>query len=152
MRMRTLDISRPFFYPCFHAGKCDKANGCTCLKNDFLCTKHCVWGVFGDNFFPGCRCKGDCSTSKKCPCRDANRECDPDVCHCNAPTDACRKTHGCKNMDVSLARRVPLLVGRSIIEGARLGLFTKNALKQGDYVDEVRSNNDASVCPFLCSF
>jgi len=39
-------------------------------------------------------------------------------------------------MDVSLARRVPLLVGRSIIEGARLGLFTKNALKQGDYVDE----------------
>lgn len=152
MRMRTVDISRPFFFPCFHAGKCDKANGCTCLENGRLCTKHCVWGVFGDNFFPGCRCKGDCTTSKLCPCRDANRECDPDVCQCNASTDGCRKTRGCKNMDVSLARRVPLLVGRSIIEGARLGLFTKNALKQGDYVDEVRSNNDDYFCPFLCSF
>lgn len=152
MRMRAEDISRPFFFPCFHAGKCDEANDCTCVENDCLCTKHCVWGVFGDNFFPGCSCKGDCTISKMCPCRDAHRECDPDVCRCNASTNGCRKTCGCANMDVSLAKRAPLLIGRSLVEGAGLGLFTKNALKQGNYVDEVRSNTDAWVCPFLCSF
>jgi hypothetical protein len=151
MRMRAEDISRPFFFPCSHAGKCSEENGCTCIENDNLCTKHCIWGEFGDNFFPGCNCTGDCSTAKNCPCRDANRECDPDICRCSASTEGCRKSCGCKNMDVSLAKRVPLLIGRSQIKGAGLGLFTKNALKRGDYVDEVRRNSCAwLVCVFVC--
>ena len=41
-------------------------------------------------------------------------------------------------MDVSLAKRATLLVGPSQVEGAGMGLFTKNALKKGDYIDEVR--------------
>ena len=39
-------------------------------------------------------------------------------------------------MDAAMGRRVPLLVGKSSIEGAGLGVFTKNALKKGDYIDE----------------
>lgn len=39
-------------------------------------------------------------------------------------------------MDVSLAKRVPLLIGVSSVDGAGLGLFTKNGLKKGDYIDE----------------
>ena len=39
-------------------------------------------------------------------------------------------------MDAAMGRRVPLLVGKSSIEGAGLGVFTKNALKKGDFIDE----------------
>ena len=79
MRMRSEDIARPFFFPCYHTGRCSARNGCTCIENEYVCTKHCIWGEFGDNFFPGCNCKGDCSEAKYCPCRDAGRECDPDI-------------------------------------------------------------------------
>ena len=61
-----------------------------------------------------------------------NRECDPDVCKCSAGCN----DEGCANMDAAMGRRVPLLVGKSSIEGAGLGVFTKNALKKGDYIDE----------------
>ncbi len=137
MRMRSEDIARPFFFPCHHTGRCSAKNGCTCIQNEYVCTKHCVWGEFGDNFFPGCNCKGDCSVAKNCPCRDAGRECDPDICGCAASTDGCLKTCGCSNMDVSLAKKAALFVGKSDVEGAGLGLFTKYALKKGDYIDEV---------------
>mgnify|MGYP003336096636 CR=1 FL=1 len=40
-------------------------------------------------------------------------------------------------MNVTLSRRVPTLVAKSTMDGAGLGLYTKNALKKGDYVDEV---------------
>jgi hypothetical protein len=63
---------------------------------------------------------------------DSNRECDPDVCKCCAGCN----DEGCANMDAAMGRRVPLLVGKSSIEGAGLGLFTKYALKKGDYIDE----------------
>ena len=125
MRERAKDLSRPFFFPCFHSGRCTKENGCTCIENDYLCTKHCIWGDYGENFFTGCKCK-ECS-STNCPCRVANRECDPDVC---------RKAKRDANMDVTLAKRAALLIGRSQVEGAGLGLFTKNDLKKGDYIDE----------------
>lgn len=40
-------------------------------------------------------------------------------------------------MDVTMGRRIrSLLVGKSTIPGAGLGLFTKNALKKGQYIDE----------------
>jgi len=136
MRKRAEDVSRPFFSPCYHAGRCSLENGCTCIENNNVCTKHCVWGEFGENFFPGCMCTSDCSAAKHCPCRDANRECDPDICRCNANTDGCRKTCGCSNMNVSLAKRTSLLIGRSQVKGAGLGLFTEKALKKGDYIDE----------------
>ena len=136
MRKRAEDISRPFFHPCYHAGRCSLENGCTCIENNNVCTKHCVWGEFGENFFPGCMCTADCSVAKQCPCRDANQECDPDICRCNANTDGCRKTCGCSNMNVSLAKRTSLLIGRSQVKGAGLGLFTENALMKGDYIDE----------------
>ena len=61
-----------------------------------------------------------------------NRECDPDVCKCSAGCN----DEGCANMDAAMGRRVPLLVGKSSIEGAGLGVFTKNALKKGDFIDE----------------
>ena len=44
-------------------------------------------------------------------------------------------------MDVSLAKKASLFVGKSEIEDAGLGLFTKYALKKGDYIDEVGTQN-----------
>jgi len=137
IRMRSQDISRPFFFPCFHAGSCNEANNCSCIENNCLCTKHCMWGEYGVNFFNGCNCSGDCSNAKQCFCRDMNRECDPDVCMCNccgASKGECDRK--CTNKVVSLAQRVPLLIGTSNVGGAGLGLFTKNPLKKGDYIDE----------------
>ena len=154
MRMRSEDIARPFFFPCYHTGRCSARNGCTCIEHDYVCTKHCIWGEFGDNFFPGCNCKGDCSEAKYCPCRDAGRECDPDVCGCAASTDGCLKSCGCSNMDVSLAKKASLFVGKSEIEDAGLGLFTKYALKKGDYIDEVGTQNfcRTNFCVSLYSY
>lgn len=155
IRMRSEDIARPFFFPCHHTGKCSLENGCTCIENDYVCTKHCVWGEFGDNFFPGCNCKGDCRVAKHCPCRDAVRECDPDICGCAASTDGCLKTCGCSNMEVSLAKKASLFVGQSEVKGAGLGLFTKYPLKKGDYIDEVGSLDlfwlDLVTLGFFCS-
>merc|ERR1712238_52760 len=103
------------------------------MQAGYVCTKDCIWGEYGANYFSGCSCRTDCRTTKwLCPCRDANRECDPDVCKCCVRCD----DGGCSNMDVTMARRVPLFVGKSSIKGAGFGLFTKNALKRGQYIDE----------------
>lgn len=129
------DRARSFFYPCRHSGVCNK-NNCSCIKAEYVCTKACIWGNCGSNFFQGCTCQKDCRNSVWCPCRDANRECDPDVCRCCRAT-ARHSDGGCANMDVTMGRRIrSLLVGKSTIPGAGLGLFTKNALKKGQYIDE----------------
>src|SRR5699024_4536110 len=68
--------------PCFHPGElCSGVLGdrCSCLHGSTFCERLCSCSLNCRNRFPGCKCKGNCSTSL-CPCRLAGRECDPDHC------------------------------------------------------------------------
>jgi hypothetical protein len=142
------DERHNFFFPCNHTGRCTEET-CTCIKNGFFCTKHCIWGSSSNpNFFQGCECnseageKAACDTNY-CPCVMAGRECDPDLCKkCGACTvDPPNKPRisekRCRNDSIGMRRHTHLLLAKSEVAG--WGLFTKNGLKKGDYVHEVRS-------------
>jgi hypothetical protein len=129
----------PFFFPCHHTGPCTEEI-CTCIKHGFFCTKHCIWGSSSRNFFRGCNCTAKC-TSKACPCFASNRECDPDLCKkcgvCKDPPNKPISQQSCRNDSIGMRRHTHLLLAKSEVAG--WGLFTKNGLKKGDYVHEVRS-------------
>jgi hypothetical protein len=126
------------YTPCSHVGPCTRANeNCTCMKNGHWCTKYCLSGEFSSNLFQGCNCTGKCN-QKYCPCFAAGRECDPDLCKkCNTCTDPPNKPAGsqsCRNDNISMRRHVRTLLGVSDVDG--WGLFTRDALKKGDFVHE----------------
>ena len=129
----------PFFVPCNHVGLCNEEN-CSCVQNAFFCTKHCVWGEEGPNFFRGCACKGGRCRTKSCPCYAAKRECDPDLClTCGACTDPPNQPatgQRCRNDSIGMRRHCHLLLAKSTIEDAGWGIYTKHALKKGDFVHE----------------
>lgn len=140
----------PFFIPCDHPGPCSDEN-CSCIKNRFFCTKHCVNGEKSRNFFRGCNCRGNKCSTKSCACYASKRECDPDLCrNCGACTDPPGKpatNQLCRNDNISMRRHSHVLLGKSTVEEAGWGLFTKHALKKGDfiheYVGEVISQEEA---------
>ena len=60
---------------------------CECIKANNFCEKYCACsGPLGGcgNGFPGCGCRKTECRSVGCPCWDAFRECDADVCTCGA--------------------------------------------------------------------
>mmetsp|Transcript_9861 Transcript_9861/g.22066 ORF Transcript_9861/g.22066 Transcript_9861/m.22066 type:complete len:849 (-) Transcript_9861:157-2703(-) len=128
----------PAFMPCDHEGPCNEET-CSCVRNAFFCTKHCIWGERSRNFFRGCACKGNCNT-KSCACFAAKRECDPDLCRscgaCSDPPNKPATEQTCKNDSLSMRRHAHLLVAESTVPDAGWGLFTKHALKKGDFVHE----------------
>jgi hypothetical protein len=137
-RVQDAEI-HPFFVPCNHTGPCDEGN-CSCVKNAFFCTKHCVWGEDGKNFFRGCACKGGRCRTKACPCFAAKRECDPDLCltcgACTDPPNQPATEQRCRNDSIGMRRHAHLLLAASTIEDAGWGIYTKHALKKGDFVHE----------------
>lgn len=130
--------SHPFFNPCTHSEPCSEET-CSCIQDRFFCTKACIWGASSRNFFRGCNCSSKC-TNKSCPCFASNRECDPDLCKrcgaCSDPPNQPATTQKCRNDNVGMRRHVHLLLGKSRVKDAGWGLFTKHALKKGDYVHE----------------
>lgn len=133
-------IIHPEFLPCDHDEPCNEET-CSCIRNGFFCTKHCGYGSKSPNFFRGCECKAGQCRLYSCPCYAANRECDPDLCRtcgaCSDPPDApAGDGQRCRNDNISMGRRAHTLVAKSIIEEAGWGLFTKHALKKGDFVLE----------------
>jgi hypothetical protein len=119
---------KAFPYPCSHAGQCSEENNCDCVKNNHVCTHACIWGIYGSNFFKGCNCTAGCVHRKKlCDCALANRECVPGICRCIC----------CTNMKITNRERRPLFVGPSTIPEAGYGAFAKEAIKAGEYIDEV---------------
>ena len=128
----------PVFVPCDHEAPCS-GETCSCVKNAFFCTKHCAWERRSRNFFRGCNCKGFCTT-KSCSCFAAKRECDPDLCKaCGACTDPPNKpatTQRCRNDQIGMRRHNHLLLGKSKIEDAGWGIYTRQAIKKGDFVHE----------------
>jgi hypothetical protein len=128
----------PMFIPCDHDGACSEEN-CSCIRNAFFCTKHCVWGLKGRNFFRGCACKGRCTTGS-CSCFAAKRECDPDLCKscdaCTDPPNLPATQQRCRNDNIGMRRHCHLLLGQSSIADAGWGIYAKRALKKGDFVHE----------------
>jgi len=137
-RVQDAEI-HPLFIPCDHDGPCNEDN-CSCVKNAFFCTKHCAWGEKSRNFFRGCACKGNQCRTKSCSCFAAKRECDPDLCRtCGACTDPANQpatTQMCRNDNIGMRRHCHLLLAKSSIEDAGWGVYTKHALKKGDFVHE----------------
>jgi CXC domain len=150
-------LSIPDCQPCHHDGECTTATdnnsnnnkNCSCVQHNMFCTVACGHRELSNNFFRGCKCRGDCRTDQ-CPCRAANRACDPALCrHQHTHTNnnkknndnkyACRNTishlgqeGGADTADAEVA--VELLVARSTIAG--YGCFTNRALLKGDYIGE----------------
>ena len=65
--------------------RCDET--CECVKSNNFCEKFCACaGALGgcSNGFPGCGCRKTECRAVGCPCWDAFRECDADVCTCSA--------------------------------------------------------------------
>jgi len=129
----------PSFDPCDHDEPCSYET-CSCVQNAFFCTKHCVWGKKSRNFFRGCSCKhGQCRTMS-CSCFAAKRECDPDLCHnCGAssdPPNQIPQKQRCRNDNIGMRRHCHLLLAESGIPDAGWGIYTKHALKKGDFVHE----------------
>jgi hypothetical protein len=139
----------PAFNPCDHKGLCSESS-CTCVKDGFFCTKHCIFGKESKNFFRGCSCKQGSCRLNNCSCFAAKRECDPDLClDCGTCSDPPGPTfmQRCRNDNISMRRHCHLLLAESEIQGAGWGIFTKNSLKRGDfiaeYVGEVISQEEA---------
>ncbi|KAI2512558.1 hypothetical protein MHU86_1777 [Fragilaria crotonensis] len=128
----------PVFVPCDHDEPCSEES-CSCVRNAFFCTKHCAWERRSRNFFRGCACNGRCMT-KTCSCFAAKRECDPDLCKacgaCTDPPNQPATTQRCLNDQIGMRRHCHLLLGKSSIEDAGWGIYTRHALKKGDYVHE----------------
>ena len=128
----------PFYEPCMHPSRpCDEHN-CSCIKNLFFCSKACLWARQSRNFYRGCGCKGSCS-AKSCTCFAANRECDPDLCACDACTDPPNQTavkQKCRNDNLTMNRRQHLLIAESSVPGGGWGVFTKYAVQKNEFLSE----------------
>ena len=138
-RIQRTEI-HPSFIPCDHEEPCND-DTCSCVQNAFFCTKHCGWGSKSRNFFRGCSCKGGQCRSNSCACYAAKRECDPDLCRtCGACTDPPNLPAGdgqrCRNDSLSMRRHAHLLRAESSIKDAGFGVYTKHALKKGEFVHE----------------
>lgn len=156
-------VIHPTFLPCDHDDPCND-NTCSCIQNGFFCTKSCGWGAKSPNFFRGCECKAGQCRLNSCPCYASKRECDPDLCRscgaCSDPPGAAATGDGqrCRNDNISMRRKAHILVAQSEVmkddekdakegEDAMWGIYTKLALKKGDfiteYVGEVISQEEA---------
>jgi len=138
-RITSMEI-HPAFIPCDHDEPCNDET-CSCVKNGFFCTKHCGWGCKSRNFFRGCACKAGQCRSNSCPCFAAKRECDPDLCRacgaCTEPPNQRADTgQRCRNDSISMRRHAHLLRAESTVKDAGWGVYTKHALKKGDFVHE----------------
>ena len=132
--------NHPWCEPCTHDDACSPEN-CSCWDGRFWCTKNCGHAEISRTFFRGCDCKAGCKQSS-CTCFAANRECDPDLCK---PCGACTDPPGfqeapkqrCRNDNISMRRHARLLIAPSTVgPHAGWGLFTKYALKKGDFIHE----------------
>lgn len=118
------------YLPCWHPGKpCDRS--CPCVENGLYCEKYCFCDVSCCNRFAGCSCNSICDNTT-CPCYQAMRECDPDVCrNCFDAEGDCRR---CRNNAIQFRRWKQLVIGRSHVAG--LGVFAGERIKEHELIAE----------------
>ncbi|KAJ7837016.1 hypothetical protein B0H14DRAFT_2792534 [Mycena olivaceomarginata] len=121
--------------PCAHTGPCSSA-ACGCFKSKRYCERNCRCEGNCARRWPGCNssCRQNlnCSnrTRRKCKCRLAGRECDPEKCTmCHA-----RDTHTrCKNVRLQLGRCKRFEVKSSTYG---LGAFASEKIRADDCIGE----------------
>ncbi|OCH87565.1 SET domain-containing protein [Obba rivulosa] len=121
--------------PCSHPGPCNEASKCACYLNKAHCERNCRCSLDCVRRWRGCRCTRSKNNKKacleKCPCRIANRECDPELClSCEAQYFGSQL---CRNSQVHKARRKAIEV-KSSANG--LGAFLLEGAEKGDLVIE----------------
>ena len=130
---------RSTFEPCVHDESCEAlGEKCSCVKSSVFCTPACSWSNLSRNFFRGCDCNGNCNTGL-CTCRSIQRECDPDLCKCDTCTDppyASTRYQKCQNDSITMRRDVEITIGKSSIEGAGWGAFSRTKFGKGEFIGE----------------
>jgi len=120
--------------PCSHDGPCSTATSCSCVESGQQCNKFCACGPTCDRQYKGCRCRKGACNSFSCPCFASRRECDPDLCSC----DACEGKHiedlNCKNCSIRYRKHRRLLLGESGVHG--WGVYLSQDVEKGDFLHE----------------
>ncbi|TRM62275.1 hypothetical protein BD626DRAFT_498705 [Schizophyllum amplum] len=134
--------------PCRHTGHCTAANKCPCAYNGAHCSRVCRCPPKCERRWRGCNCTPDedglaCCVSRSgngkpnsrrnqaCPCRQAARECDPDVCTGCASRD---HTLGCcQNSQIQHGARKKTVLQKS---QWGTGVFAAERMVPGDLICE----------------
>ncbi|KAF8558004.1 SET domain-containing protein [Imleria badia] len=125
--------------PCHHTGPCSSSSSCPCFENQSHCQRNCHCSPECNRRWQGCRCsraksRWNCVT-EKCPCVEALRECDPELCtncRCTCTVGSSDDT-SCRNSQIQRGARKKLEVKRS---SWGLGTFLAEAAKAGDLITE----------------
>jgi len=129
--------SQPY-RPCYHPGEVCNAETCTCHQTNNFCEKFCYCDQECKVRWPGCTCKGNCTT-KHCPCFLASRECDPDLCKA-CPVSAYDfdpATCKCKNVVIQKMMGKQLYIGKSEVPGTdMLGCFIGEDVESNEFIAE----------------
>lgn len=126
------EVHQKHYEPCDHDGPCSK-EVCSCAANSQFCEKFCLCDTSCSRRFAGCNCKSGCDKNQ-CPCRTANRECDPDICE-----SCCKQaSKKCTNRAIYDGEHKGILIGISDIAG--WGAFIKTSCKKGDLVCEYKGD------------
>lgn len=123
------------YEPCHHAGKCTIENGCSCVRVDNLCTKHCACPENCVHRFPGCRCAPGLCCTKQCQCFYASWECDPDLCKsCRCDNVDDPDAVMCKNISIQRGFQKKLSIGTSQVAG--WGCFAEEDIAKNEFISE----------------
>lgn len=108
---------------------CDK--DCQCFEN--YCEKFCQCPDDCIHRFRGCQCKqGKCKTNA-CPCWNAARECDSDICKCIMPFPKKSGKSNCFNCATQLGKWKRLMMKPSMVVKG-YGCFIKESAKKGEFI------------------
>ncbi|GAA5843541.1 hypothetical protein JCM9279_000787 [Rhodotorula babjevae] len=112
------------YSPCACVERCSA--DCQCVGAKTYCDRWCACPPSCSRRFRGCY-DHDCAVSSKCWCLDRSRQCDPQICGCNAAT--------CTNSAIRLGRRKATAVVRSQIPGGGFGAILFEAAEKDEFVD-----------------
>ncbi|KAJ7702292.1 hypothetical protein B0H17DRAFT_139275 [Mycena rosella] len=138
-------FSRQDFHlpPCSHPGPCSQVlMGCQCFKANSLCERNCRCPPTCPRRWTGCNstCARSPTCGRKCRCRMAGRECDPELCtacdardtHVHFP-DIIRRSTRCENMEIQRSEFKCFHIKRSTWG---LGAFAAEPISTGDVIGE----------------